>query len=225
MPLYFSYDCIKSKLLTKAEIKDSTLQTYLSREVAEKNIFSAGKGWYSKQGKEFQLNTEPVQKMIELLKQKFPLLEISCWSTEQINSFTHHMLGKHITFIYTDIDAVDSMHEFLLDNGYNSYANPTKKEIEKHFRVINSTVVLRPSIAKQPEDIKGASSIEKLLVDLIFENRKLNIMPEDEIECIFEGILRYGRINVSALFSYAKRREMNIQEIKKFRIFYYSGNP
>ncbi|HBM17449.1 MAG TPA: hypothetical protein DD381_14065 [Lentisphaeria bacterium] len=223
---YFRYADVKAFLISQnTKVSDSTLQTYLSREIAKKNIFSAGKGWYSKQEKEFRLNVEPIQKIIGLIKQKFPLLEISCWSTEQINSFTHHMLGKHITFIYVDIDAVNSVHEFLLDNGYNSYDNPTKKETQKHFRATNNTVVLRASIAKQPEDLSGASSVEKLLVDLIFENRKLHIMPEDEIENIFESILKYERINVSTLFSYAKRREMDIQEIKKFRIFNLSGNP
>jgi len=84
MPLYFSYDYIKNKISLKTEIKDSTLQTYLSREVAEKNILNAGKGWYSTLEKEFRLDTEPVQGIIELIGQKFPFLNCSCWSTEQL---------------------------------------------------------------------------------------------------------------------------------------------
>ena len=106
MPLYFSYKAVKSAFKRKkVSITDSTLQTYLSREVSAGDIWSAGKGWYSKLEDEFLLYTEPVSEIIDLLKKHFPFLECSCWSTEQINQFTHRMLGKHYTFVYVDSEA------------------------------------------------------------------------------------------------------------------------
>jgi uncharacterized protein DUF6577 len=208
MPLYFSYNVIRNGMRKETSITDSTLQTYLSREVSAGHIWSAGKGWYSKLEKEFLLNTEPVQEMIGLMKQKFPFLDCSCWSTEQVNSFTHHMLGKHITFVYVDSDAISTVHEILLDNGYNSYANPYKNVIEKVMRITQNTVLVRPSISLQPDAIDSCAPIEKILVDLMVENSKLSVMQKDELNLVIENILKSGRLNVAVLLFYMKRRKL-----------------
>lgn len=211
-PEYFSYVMLKSDLEAEGvEVADSTLQTYMSRLVAEGKVYGAGKGWYSNIRKEFDLDMTPVKDLIAVLKSSFPLLEVSCWSTEQINSFTHHMLGKHILFVHVDADAVSSVNEILLDNGYNSYANPGKPEIEKSFRLLEKTVIVRPSVAKQPESNNGAAPIEKILVDLLFENRKLNIMSSVETEQVVKNAIESGRINISGMISYAKRREVDVK--------------
>jgi len=171
------------------------------------------------------LDTKPLGQVFEILNQAFPLLEFSCWSTEQINSFTHHMLGKHILFVYVDTDAINSVHEILLDNDCNSYANPGKSEIEKTFRIAEKTVIIRSTVAKQPKSINGASPIEKILVDLLFENRKLNIMASNEVEMVIENILKSGTINISSMLSYISRREMDIEAIiKDIRIIKKSGD-
>ena len=225
MHIYFSYEAIREELKSRTSIKNSTLQTYLSREIAAKHLSDAGKGWYSKIKQKFILDTKPLGQIFEILNQAFPLLEFSCWSTEQINSFTHHMLGKHILFVYVDTDAINSVHEILLDNDCNSYANPGKSEIEKTFRIAEKTVIIRSTVAKQPKSINGASPIEKILVDLLFENRKLNIMASNEVEMVIENILKNGTINISSMLSYISRREMDIKAIiKDIRIIKKSGD-
>ena len=225
MPIYFSYEAIREELKSRTSMENSTLQTYLSREIAAKRLSDAGKGWYSKIKQKFILDTKPLGQVFEILNQAFPLLEFSCWSTEQINSFTHHMLGKHILFVYVDTDAINSVHEILLDNGYNSYANPGKSEIEKIFRIAEKTVIIRPSVAKQPKSMNDVSPIEKILVDLFFENRKLNIMSPSEVELVIENALKSGTINLSSMLSYISRREMDIEAIiKDIRIIKKSGD-
>ena len=197
----------------------------MSRLVTDGKVFDAGKGWYSNIEKEFNLNTEPVENLLEILKKSFPLLDIACWNTEQINAFTHHLLGKHIIFVYVDADAVSSVHEVLLDNGYNSYANPGKQEIEKSFRLLENTVVIRPSITKQPKSDNGAAPIEKIIVDLLFENRKLNIISSIEIQQLLQNAVESGRINFSIMIAYAKRRKIDfIGQIKNIQIIKKSGH-
>ena len=225
MPFYFSYEAIKGKINSETSIEDSTLQTYLSRDVSAGTLSDAGKGWYSRLQKEFILDTKPLKRVLGILKKAFPLLEASSWSTEQINPFTHHMLGKHILFTYVASDAVNSVHETLLAHNYNSYANPGKPEIKKSFRISKNTVIVRPSVAKQPESLNGASPIEKILVDLLFENRRLNIMPQEEAKLVLENAMATGTIKISSMISYAKRREMDIAKtIKDFRIIRFSGD-
>lgn len=215
-PLYFSFDMLKSQLESESvKVANSTLKTYMSRLVADGKVFDAGKGWYSKLEKELRLDTTPLKKLLKILKNSFPLLDVSCWSTEQINPFTHHMLGKHILFVYVDADAVSSVHEILLDNGYNSYANPKKPEIEKSFRLIEKTVIVRPSVAKQPESLNGTTPIEKILADLLFENSRLNIMLSEEATQVVKNAVKSGRINISAMISYAKRREVVLVDVNQ----------
>ena len=208
---YFSYDDIKS-LLEKEEIEitASSLKSYVFELIKEKIIFDAGKGWYSSIEKQFELNREPVKEIIKTISKKFPLLSFSCWSTEQLNSFTHHILSKFITFVYTDSDYIRNTAEALMDVGYSVYENPTKSEIAKFFKINEKTIVLRPSITKQPDNSENYAPIEKILIDFLMENRDFKIMEETEAEKVTEKARISGRINMSAMFSYSKRRKFRM---------------
>ena len=148
-----------------------------------------------------------MEDIIKTINQKLPLLSFSCWSTEQLNSFTHHILSKFITFVYTDSDYIRNTAEILNDAGYNVYENPTKPEITKFFKPNKKTVVLRPSITKQPENRESYAPIEKTLIDFLMENRDFKIMEESEAERVVKNALISGRLNMSALVSYSKRRK------------------
>jgi hypothetical protein len=207
---YFSYkkigDLFKKK---KIKIAESSLKRYLFSLVKQNRLYDAGKGWYSSIEKSFVLNKEPIKVIIKTLNKNFPLLAFSCWSTEQLNHFTHHILSKFITFIYTDTDFTRNVAEVLRNNGYNVYENPYKIELKKHFTINDKTVILRPSITKQPENIDNTAPIEKVLVDFLIENKKLKIMEDSEVINVVKKAINSGRINMAALQSYAKRRDLS----------------
>lgn len=208
---YFSYEEIKSLLeKEKIEITPSSLKSYVHELTKNGVIFDAGKGWYSTIKKSFKLNTKPVQPIIKKIKKEFPLLEFSCWSTEQLNSFTHHLMTKFITFVYTDTDYMRNITEPLKNNGYNVYTNPNKAEIEKQFSISDKTVIIRPAISKQPQAIKNCSPIEKILIDFLIENRKLSIMDKVEAENTVKNALNSGKITISEFYSYANRRKSTL---------------
>lgn len=211
--LYFNYADVKKLLIEKnIQVTNSTLKTYLHAFTKEKILFDAGKGWYSSIEKPFRLDKEPVKEIISIINRELPLLFFSCWSTEQLNSFTHHILSKFITFVYTDSDYIRNTVEKLDGVGFSVYDNPTKAEIEKFFKTSEKTVVLRPSIIKQPESRDSFSLIEKTLVDFLVENRKIRIMESSEADRVVRKAINSGRVNISSLLSYAKRREMVFPE-------------
>lgn len=211
---YFNYEYIKKLLKGKnVEIADSTLKSYMFDLTKKKVIFDAGKGWYSSIEKEFQLNKKPVQPLIKKLNKKLPLLSFSCWSTEQLNPFTHHILSKFITFVYTDSDYISNTADILNEAGYTVYENPTKPEISKFFNINKKTVVLLPSISKQPDTNDNYAPIEKIVIDFLMENRNFKIMEETEAEKVTENALTSGRIYISALISYSKRRKFDIVKL------------
>lgn len=211
---YFFYEEIKILLeKEKIDITPSSLKSYIFELTKKGVIFDAGKGWYSTIKEAFKLNIKPLHPIIRKLKKELPLLEFSCWSTEQLNSFTHNVLSKFITFVYSDADYISNTAYILEKAGYSVFQNPTKQETEKFFKITDKTVVIRPTISKQPEAVKYYSPIEKILVDFLIENRKLYIMDTAEAENTAENIINAGKINISELLSYAKRREFNIQNI------------
>lgn len=209
---YFSYDDVKSHLLTVAERKvpNSTLKIYLSQFVEQGILFDAGKGWYSNLLEPLALNSDSLTDIVTLLADQFPLLEASCWSTEQINPFMHHLLSKFVTFVYTDADAMETVGDALSDAGHNVLVNPGKDEIEKFYGKTEQPVIIRASGSKDPDAVERIAPPEKLLVDLLFENNKLSIMEPSEADDVVQKAIQAGRVNIAALQSYAQRRRVSV---------------
>lgn len=204
---YFSLDAIARDLgFERLLIRD-----YLLDLKKENILYGAGRGWYSTFARPFELDVEPVQEMVDIIKKKFPLLKFSCWSTRQINRFTHHMLGKYVTLVYMDWDAMPVVYDFLKDAGHDVWLNPRGKEAER-FSVRENTVVLRPAISREPRNGYYAT-IEKIMVDLFIEGESLYLMSEYDI--VRKNILEDGRIDVAALLAYAKRRKVPVDEVFK----------
>lgn len=195
---------------TKVECSGDTLRRYLSEAAANGLIFDAGRGWYSRLPHAFALDTRPISPLLRLVKKEFPLLEVSVWSTAQINAYTQHLLSTHTAFLYVETDGMLSVAEKLGDKGWKVFANPSPGEAERRFRPGDKTVVLRPALSKQPRAVEGAAPIEKLLVDLVFESSRLRLMDESEAQRVIADVARSGRIPVAALLGYARRREQKI---------------
>ena len=209
---YFSYDDVKAHLakIAEAKVPASTLKNYLSKFVEDGVLFDAGKGWYSNLSESLELSAELLHEITKLLSKQFPLLDVSCWSTEQINPFMHHLLARYVTFVYTSLDAVEIVGDALRDAGYSVLVNPVAAEIEKSYTKIENPVVVRPSVTKEPTAVSGVAPPEKLLVDLLFENNKLSIMEPSEAAEVVKKAVQAGRVNMAALQSYAKRRRVSV---------------
>lgn len=184
-------------------------QIYLLKK--EEFVYSAGRGWYSNIQKEFELNIEPTTKITKLLIEKFPLLEFSCWSTEQLKGFFHHLPSQFVTFIYADKDFLQSVKDFLMENDYTTYLNPYKIEAEKFVELKTKPIILRPSVSSRISKDKNLTKIEKILVDLFMEMKKISFIDKDEYTKIFSNIIFNYRINVAEILDYAHNRKIKNQ--------------
>jgi hypothetical protein len=108
------------------------------------------------------------------LKKAFPLLDFSCWSTEQISGAMHHLLSRFVMFVHVETDARESVWQHLRDTGWDAWLNPRGTEATR-FAVRERTVVVRSESRKSPSKTPVAP-IEKILVELCFEARDLQIM-------------------------------------------------
>ena len=214
---YFSLEDLWAVLLVKyPDMNRGTLSRYMVELTRMKVVYNAGRGWYSLIDRPFEVDREYVGELIGLLAKKYPLLVFSCWSTEQVKSYVHHMLSRFVTFVFVDWDSMGPVGSFLESQGYAVWVNPRGKDVGR-FRVANEkTVVIRPATSIELTHDHYAL-IEKILVDLLVEVRKLPLMDESEYDIVRANILESGRVDIGTLISYGRRRNAKIDK-KVYRV-------
>lgn len=103
---------------------------------------------------------------------------------------------------------MESLKDFLENSDYVVYLNPQKKEAEKYVHFKDKTVILRPSIAYRKHKDNHFANIEKIIVDLYMEIKKIGLIDKKEFKRITENILSNYRINLSELLDYAHNRKI-----------------
>jgi hypothetical protein len=199
---YFSREDL-CKLIPEGRL--DTLNRYLVDFNKDGILYGAGRGWYSFVKQLFELDRQPIKKIVTAIEKKYPRLSFSIWSTEQLKSFAHHMLARFVTFVYLDRDAMGGVYDFLRDSGYDVWLNPRGNDARK-FSVGEKTVVIRSTITREPLSGRVAN-IEKIVVDFFVEAAALNFVDEDEYYRTLGNVLTSGRIDIGALLNYAKRRK------------------
>jgi hypothetical protein len=209
---YYSVDTVKVWLnRRKLQWPPATLNRYLHEFTRIGLIFAAGRGWYSTLATPFTLNCEPVAGLVQELNKAFPLLDFSCWSTEQISRAMHHLLSRFVTFVHVETDARESVWQHLRDTGWDAWLNPRGPEAAR-FAVRERTVVVRSESRKSPSKTPAAP-IEKLLVELCFEARDLQIMAPTEFHTMLANLAGTHRIPMSKLLSYAGARKLPLRQL------------
>ncbi|MBI2924103.1 MAG: hypothetical protein HYY24_00165 [Verrucomicrobia bacterium] len=202
----------------------ATLNSYLVEFTRAGLIHDAGRGWYSSLAVPFTLNREPLSSLVQQLNRAFPLLDFSCWSTEQIASSGHHLLAKFVSFVHTDRDSMQSVFEFLRDKGFDAHLNP-RGAAAAHFVVRQRTVVVRPKVTTQPAEDHFVT-IEGLLVDLFVERRDLRLIDSGEYFQILGNVIRAGRVLVGRLVEYAgKRKTAAVDLLESINREFFKNSP
>ncbi len=205
---YFSLNQIRKHLASlELNYADITVKKYLELLKVQKQIFSAGRGYYSTIPNEIILNDEELDNLGKLIKDKFPFLKYSLWSTKIISFAFHHLQNKFFTFIYSDKDALIYLRDFLTEQNYSVYLNPSKNDFDKNIVLKNGSLILRGSITRT-KNVHYTSSIEKILIDLYIEKDRLSLIDASEYGRVFENIIKSYRINISSLLDYAERRKI-----------------
>lgn len=212
MSSYFSLAAVKRSLSdANIELADDTLREYMSAAMAAGIVSNAGRGWYSRHAKRVSLDPKPVAKIIREVKKAFPLLDFCCWSTVQFNPFALHLIAKPTIFLYAESDALNSVAETLKESGWDAWADPGKNEVERYIKPGDRTVILRPSIQKQPESNDQIAPIEKALIDLKIEASKLHLMDSTEVQRIIDAVLGSGLLQLTVLLGYSEAKREKIE--------------
>jgi len=210
---YFSLSSLRTYLQKRRAVVPSTLLSYLHQLSKERLIHHAGRGWYSTLAKPVEFDTGFVSPLVAKIENKFPLLDFSVWSTAQIAGYGHHLTEKFLYFVRVERDAVISVYDFLRENGWNIYLNPTKGDAKIVFRLEEKTAVIRRNVSQAPVK-KHFMQIEGVLVDLFVELGDLGFMDRQEFIAVARAISTSGRLDLGVLSRYAvNRRRLDINDL------------
>jgi hypothetical protein len=213
---YFSLAAVKRALAAaEIELAENSLREYMSDAMSSGIVADAGRGWYSRHWQPVTLNPKPVAKIIREVKRAFPLLDFCCWSTLQFNPFAQHLIAQPTILLYAEIDTLDAVADALRAAGWDAWVNPSKADVERFVQPGEKTVVLRPSIVKQPACREHVAPIQKALVDLMVEASKLQLMDAAEAQRVLDSALASGLTQLPVLLGYAetKREKIESKEI------------
>lgn len=149
-----------------------------------------------------------VKKVYHIIQVDKPLLRLCVWRTSVLNEFTRHQVGRFWIMVEVERDGVDAVFDLLRDNFLNVYVNPTEKEIDLYLSYQNEAIVVIPLVSESPiQTINEVSTltIEKLLVDVLVEDKLYQTFQSELSRIIFEAHTKYV-INKDKLLRYANRR-------------------
>jgi hypothetical protein len=187
------------------------LRGYLSGFMRAGVIHNAGRGWYSRLAQPFVLDSKTVVSLADDLAKAFPLMAFSCWSTEQIKGAMHHLLSRFVTVVNVEADAMENIWEHLRDSGCDAWLNPRGAQATR-FAVRERTVVVRRESSKTPSR-EHLAPIEKLLVELYFEARDLDLMSLSDFHAMLANLAGSRRIQMATALSYAVERKLPLQQL------------
>ena len=170
-----------------------------------------GRGKYKlgKQKEFIPLVSEETQNLYLKLKEKFPFLDISIWSTKWITQWMLHILNNYEIIIEVEKGSEENVFYFLSDIRDNVFLNPSKDTLDKYANRNESIVIIKNIITDAPlQDIKKvkAPRIEKILVDLIVDTELYAAYQGRDLGSIIENALQNNTIKKDTLLRYAARR-------------------
>ena len=201
---YVSLGWVRARM---PDVSPNTLRGYLSEAMANGEIRSAGRGWYSPIAERAAIDPEPVAALGKLIAKRFPLLSYALWSTAQINPWLEHTLGKETLFANVPSDAAQDVAGFLRQSGWAVVMKPTKKS-GADFVPGDKQVVLR-GVRRE----LGEMTPERLLIELLLENRRLGILDEAERQAASRRWIESRRFDLTFLADQLRKSGLRLSAL------------
>ena len=162
-------------------------------------------------------------KIARKISERFEEINYAIWEIPWLNEFSQHQTFNQMIVVEVEKEFEESFYYFLNDSlQMNFFLNPDEKQIKFYISEVNSSVVVKRLVTRAPTiKIKEkkttipTATLEKIMVDIFADENLFHFYQGSELIYIFERILNRYSINLTKMFSYAKRRKKE-QEIKQF---------
>jgi hypothetical protein len=200
-------DCITSDF---PELKESTINVYLSRLKKEGIIKNPSRGIYALKGKKAYHPTidNKLKRLHNKIKKEYPFAEFCIWDTKWLNEFMRHQPFKFYTMLEFDKDVTESVFYTLKELGKQVFIEPDAATFDLYINNSEDVIILKHLISEAPlQEIEKivVPTIEKLLVDMTIDT-KMYAAQQSEIEFIYENVFEKYEVNKNKMKRYAYRR-------------------
>jgi hypothetical protein len=204
-----------SRLLElEPDLKCSTLKWRIYSLKEQGLVKNIGRGLYSLGGN-LPVFHAPVNKKIRLInnfiKEEFPYLNFSIWSTQWLSDYMLHQPMSHIILVDVDPDASSAVFSKLKDKWRSTKVlyRPTGEEFDRYAVGVQNIVIVKDLISEAPiEKVDGISipMLEKVIVDIFTEKNIFAAFNGRELSIIFNELDSKYLISRTKLLRYARRR-------------------
>ena len=212
-------------LNSEPDLKESTF-SWRIYDLKKKDIIKTiGRGLYviSYKPKYKPVLSNNALKIARKISERFEEINYAIWEIPWLNEFSQHQTFNQMIVVEVEKEFEESLYYFLNDSlQMNFFLNPDEKQIKFYISEINSSVVIKRLVTRAPiikikekKTTIPTATLEKIMVDLFADENLFHFYQGSELIYIFERILNRYSINLTKLFSYAKRRKKE-QEIKQF---------
>lgn len=212
-------------LNSEPDLKESTF-SWRIYDLKKKDIIKTiGRGLYaiSYKPKYKPVLSNNALKIARKISDRFEEINYAIWEIPWLNEFSQHQTFNHMIVVEVEKEFEESLYYFLNDSlQMNFFLNPDEKQIKFYISEVNSSVVIKRLVTRAPiikikekRTTIPTATLEKIMVDLFADENLFHFYQGSELIYIFERILNHYSINLTKLFSYAKRRKKE-QEIKQF---------
>ena len=136
-------------------------------------------------------------------------MDISIWSTKWIIQWMLHVPSHYETIIEVEKDAEENIFYFLSEIRENVFLNPSKDVLNRYAKTTKPIIIIKNLVTDSPlqkiEKIQ-TPSLEKILVDLIVDDKLFQTYQGRDLDNILDNAFKYQSINLDKLYRYAKRR-------------------
>ena len=196
----------KDSLVTK-----STVNWRIHKLVEKGIIERVGRGKYRLgEQKEFHPKVnQSTKSLYTILKNEYPFLDISVWTTEWISQWMLHIPETNKILIEVEKGTEDSVFYFLSDIRKNVFLNPSRDILDKYAQENKNQIIIKNLITDAPlQKINNLRipALEKIVVDIILDIEILSEYQGRDLESIIENAYQFHSIQEDKLLRYASRR-------------------
>lgn len=213
-PYFSRHQVVDALAAHGVSVKDDTLKWYLWEMKRDGLLHGAGRGWYSSLPHEPALDRGPIDEAHTFLRTRYPLLDVSLWSTLQLNPWLHHLVAEGVLMVSTDRDMLTDVAGTLEEAGWKPVVNPA---IGAGWNVAPGPqrVLIRPRHSAAPPSRDGQATPEQILVDFAVElkRKQLSLMDLSDFQDMACRLASESRINVSTLLRYSQKHRMELPSL------------
>ena len=189
----------------------------LSRKIAKGEFGNAGYGFYVENPRTFEVEMDETSKKInaELDKFTFPPKRV-VFSASSLNFCINQLINSTTYLVEVEKEYLQSVFEMLKKSLSNVILlRPSKQDKMNYWEP--DAIYVKELFKRSPVKKDGSIAIEKLIVDLVFDEDLSSLYSGRDVDEALEILLTRYSVNYRKLLAYASRKGLKDRLLERIR--------